>query len=56
MNKGLDQNSQEVKNFYKDANRVLCINTYWLLGFIEGEGTFGFQNLRPSFSVGQHSI
>jgi LAGLIDADG endonuclease len=38
MNKGLDPKSPEVKNFYKDANRRLCINAYWLLGFIEGEG------------------
>lgn len=36
--------------------RALSINAYWLLGFIEGEGTFGFQNLRPSFSVGQNTI
>jgi hypothetical protein len=32
----------------------LIINPYWLLGFIEGEGTFGFKNLSPYFQIGQH--
>lgn len=31
------------------------INPFWLLGFIEGEGTFGMKNLVPYFQVGQHS-
>lgn len=26
------------------------INSFWLLGFIEGEGTFGLKNLSPFFS------
>lgn len=56
MNKGLDQNSPEVKHFYKNPNRVLRINPYWLLGFIEGEGCFGFESLKPVFSLGQHTI
>lgn len=30
------------------------INPFWLLGFIEGEGTFGFKNLSPFFQIGQH--
>jgi len=30
------------------------INKYWLLGFIEGEGTFGLKNLVPYFQIGQH--
>ena len=29
------------------------MNPFWLLGFIEGEGTFGFKNLSPFFQVGQ---
>ena len=29
------------------------VNPFWLLGFIEGEGTFGFKNLSPFFQVGQ---
>jgi len=32
----------------------LPINKYWLLGFIEGEGTFGIKNLVPYFQIGQH--
>lgn len=30
------------------------INKYWLLGFTEGEGTFGLKNLVPYFQLGQH--
>nr|AAX34435.1 LAGLIDADG homing endonuclease [Cyclocybe aegerita] len=33
----------------------LQVNPYWLLGFIEGEGTFGFKNLTPYFQIGQHT-
>ena len=30
------------------------VNPFWLLGFIEAEGTFGFKNLSPFFQIGQH--
>ena len=30
------------------------IDPYWLLGFIEGEGTFGIKSMVPYFQVGQH--
>ena len=33
---------------------TLSVNPYWLLDFIEGEGTFGFKNLSPYFQIGQH--
>lgn len=33
----------------------ITVNPFWLLGFIEAEGTFGFKNLSPYFQVGQHS-
>lgn len=33
----------------------IVIDQYWLLGFIEAEGTFGFKNLFPYFQVGQHT-
>ena len=32
----------------------ITVNPFWLLGFIEGEGTFGFKNLSPFFQLGQH--
>ena len=32
----------------------LIINPFWLLGFIEAEGSFGFKNLSPYFQVGQN--
>ena len=33
----------------------IIINPFWLLGFIEAEGTFGFKNLVPYFQLGQHA-
>lgn len=32
-----------------------AISSFWLLGFVEGEGTFGFKNLYPYFQIAQHS-
>lgn len=32
----------------------IIVDPFWLLGFIEAEGTFGFKNLSPFFQVGQH--
>jgi len=55
MNKGLDYNSETVKTFYI-KNNIKNINSYWILGFIEGEGTFGFKGLSPYFQVPQHSV
>jgi hypothetical protein len=31
------------------------INPYWLLGFVEGEGTCGINNLSPYFQIAQHN-
>lgn len=31
------------------------MDKFWLLGFVEGEGTFGLKNLVPYFQVAQHS-
>lgn len=36
------------------AITVGSVNPFWLLGFIEGEGTFGLKNLTPYFQIGQH--
>lgn len=33
---------------------TLVVNPYWLLGFIEAEGTFGIRNSVPYFQVAQH--
>jgi hypothetical protein len=30
------------------------ISAQWLLGFLEGEGTFGYKNLVPYFQISQH--
>nr|YP_008964966.1 LAGLIDADG endonuclease [Annulohypoxylon stygium]AHB33525.1 LAGLIDADG endonuclease [Annulohypoxylon stygium] len=51
MNSGrLIIKSQE-ENFLK--NKVI-INKWWLLGFIEGEGTFGYKHLVPYFQIAQN--
>ena len=34
---------------------AIKINPFWLLGFIEGEGTFGLKIFSPFFQIGQHS-
>lgn len=36
---------------YKD--RSIVISDHWLLGFIEGEGCFYFNNITPGISIGQ---
>lgn len=42
------------KIYNYDLIPAIIINPFWLLGFIEGEGTFGFKNLSPYFKIGQH--
>lgn len=32
----------------------VSINIWWLLGFVEGEGTFGYKHLVPYFQIAQH--
>lgn len=34
---------------------AITINPFWLLGFIEAEGTFGLKTLSPYFQLAQHS-
>lgn len=40
--------------YNKSLIPVHPLNKYWLLGFTEGEGTFGIKNLVPYFQLGQH--
>lgn len=37
-------------------DRQFNINSNWIVGFVEGEGTFGVKGLRPYFQVGQNKI
>jgi len=53
MNSQLDLNSQEVKAWEATYNQNNKITLYWLLGFIEGEGTFGVKNNSPYFQICQ---
>jgi hypothetical protein len=48
------------KNFkrinFSSYNKIkFSINPYWLLGFVEAEGTFGIKNLTPYFQIAQHN-
>ena len=51
-NKNNKNSSRTVFNY--SLIPTLKVNPYWLLGFIEGEGTFGFKNLSPYFQIGKH--
>lgn len=51
MNHGrLTIGDKELVNLH---NKV-SINKWWLQGFVEGEGTFGYKHLVPYFQVAQH--
>ena len=43
---------RHVINYELIPNTPLTL--FWFIGFIEGEGSFGFQNLVPYFQVGQN--
>lgn len=51
MNLGRKKISEnEYNSFIKDVN----VSPFWLLGFVEGEGTFGIKNLVPYFQIALH--
>lgn len=41
-------------NNHKPSPTNISINKYWLLGFIEGKGSFGIKNIVPYFQLPQH--
>lgn len=43
------------KVYNYDQIPLIIIEPFLLLGFIEGEGTFGLKNLGPYFQIGQHN-
>lgn len=50
-------NSGRLKLKTSELNKLtnqVSINMWWLLGFVEGEGTFGYKHLVPYFQIGQH--
>ena len=38
----------------KILKKKVSINKWWLLGFVEGEGTFGYKHLVPYFQIAQN--
>lgn len=56
IKKGMNLGRKEI--FEKKHNIVQWhynIDSYWLLGLVEGEGTFGIKNLVPYFQISQHN-
>lgn len=47
--KNIDEN--QLSSIVSNVN----ISSYWLLGFVEGDGTFGIKNLVPYFQIAQHN-
>lgn len=54
MNTKLDYSSEQILDWNKKKLSSGKIIPYWLLGFLEAEGTFGIKNLRPYFKISQH--
>lgn len=38
----------------ENLKKKVSINKWWLLGFVEGEGTFGYKHLVPYFQIAQN--
>ena len=51
MNSGRSIINKEQEELLKNK---ISLNVGWLMGFIEGEGTFGYKHLVPYFQVAQH--
>jgi hypothetical protein len=51
MNSGRSIINKEQEELLKNK---ISLNVGWLIGFIEGEGTFGYKHLVPYFQVAQH--
>jgi len=52
---GIISNMNLQRKIYNyDLIPAITVDPFWLLGFIEGEGTLGFKNLSPYFQIGQH--
>lgn len=51
------KNEMNSKRIHKTTFNILSesINANWLLGFIEGEGTFGYKNLVPPSPTGSRT-
>lgn len=41
------------KQHLDNLTKKVSINPWWLLGFVEGEGTFGYKHLVPYFQLAQ---
>lgn len=50
-------NGMNSKRHFTDISKIpiKIININYIIGFVEGEGTFGFKNLIPYFQIGQHT-
>lgn len=56
LKKGMNKGRVVVdENLLLNLESLRAMDKFWLLGFVEGEGTFGIKNLVPYFQVAQHS-
>jgi hypothetical protein len=54
--KSIISNMNSTRTTYNyDIIPSLVVDPFWLLGLIEGEGTFGLRNLTPYFQLAQHN-
>jgi hypothetical protein len=51
----LKLNKEYISNSKTNGSKKILISPNWLLGFVEGEGTFGYKNLVPYFKIAPHS-
>jgi len=56
MNKKLKAKEIEEWNTANAIYGQRLINPYWLVGFTEGDGSFGLSQLKPSFTIGQKGL
>jgi hypothetical protein len=48
----MNRNRKTTQNL-DSGNNDFVINSNWLIGFIEGDGTFGIKNSSPYFQIAQ---
>lgn len=48
----MNRNREAKQSIYLENNSFV-INSWWLIGFIEGDGTFGIKNGSPYLQIAQ---
>lgn len=56
LRKKMDLSPQDIENWNNHNIKYGVVTSYWLTGFVEGDGSFVLSNLKPSFYIGQKNI